>query len=59
MGLNFMVQMAANGSSQTIPGYLSPSPPMKKRRTHELVFAGPGLKEQGPPGRTPSLPVQV
>ncbi|CAK9873930.1 unnamed protein product [Sphagnum jensenii] len=58
MGLNFMVQMAANGSSQTIPGYLSPSPPMKKRRTHELVFAGPGLKEQGPPGRTPSLPVQ-
>lgn len=47
------------GSGQPdAPGYLSPSPRLKKRRTHELVFSGPGLKDQGPLRRTPS-PLQV
>jgi hypothetical protein len=51
--------LANNGAIPNAPGYLSPSPLMKKRRTHELVFSGPGLKEQVPPRRAPSLPMQV
>lgn len=36
-------------------GYSSPSPSSKKRRTHDLVFVGQGLKEQAPIQRAPHV----
>lgn len=59
MSLNFLQPLGGNGVSPNAPAYLSPSPLLKKRRTHELVFSGPGLKEQVPLKKTSSLPLQV
>lgn len=59
LSVAFLQPLGGSGVIQNTPGYLSPSPLLKKRRTHELVFSGPGLKEQVPLKRTPSLPLQV
>lgn len=59
MSLNFLQPLGGNGVSPNAPAYLSPSPLLKKRRTHELVFSGPGLKEQVPLKKTSSLPLQL
>lgn len=59
MNVTFVQPLGASGGVQNAPGYLSPSPLSKKRRTHELVFAGPGLKEQVPLRKAPLLPLQV
>ncbi|KAG0599310.1 hypothetical protein M758_12G142100 [Ceratodon purpureus] len=59
MSVTFLQPLGGSGVIQNAPGYLSPSPLLKKRRTHELVFSGPGLKEQVPLKRAPSLPLQL
>ncbi|XP_024356887.1 protein tesmin/TSO1-like CXC 5 isoform X2 [Physcomitrium patens] len=59
MSVNFMQPLGGSGVLSNSPAYLSPSPLLKKRRTHELVFSGPGLKEQVSVKRTPSLPLQL
>ena len=59
MSVTFLQPLGGSGVVQNAPGCLSPSPLLKKRRTHELVFSGPGLKEQVPLKRAPSLPLQV
>ena len=59
MSVTVIQPVGGSGVMSNAPGYSSPSPLMKKRRTHELVFSGPGLKEQAPVKRAPSLPLQV
>ena len=59
MSVTVVQPEGGSGVMSNAPGYLSPFPLMKERRTHELVFFGPSSKEQAPVKRATSLPSQV
>ena len=52
--LNYALNPSISSGTSSI-GYNSPLPLTKKRRTHDLVFVGQGLKEQAPPHRVPHV----